>query len=74
MKKILSGILIGALAAIFAVAVSVIGVGPAAAGSDKAKCLAMVKKMVGVEPSDKVTKLCEQGKSKEAMEAAMMGD
>lgn len=59
-------------AALFAVSATFIY--PAAAGSDGEKCLAMVKKMVGVDASDKVIKLCNEGKSKEAMQAAMMGE
>jgi len=71
-SRTLAGILAGAVVAIFAF--SALAVVPAQAGSDKAKCLAMIKKMVGVEPSQKVLELCEQGKTKEAMETAMMGD
>jgi len=61
-----------ALVAIFSI--NMVAISPAAAGSDKDKCLAMIVKMVGVEPSEKVAKLCAEGKSKEAMETAMMGD
>ena len=48
---------------------------PSAAKSGEVEsCLAMIEKMIGVEPSERVRKLCEEGKSKEAMQAAMMGD
>ncbi len=54
-----------------------IGAAPQAFAAEDAKmksCLAMVKKMVGVEPTDTVKKLCAEGKSKKAMQAAMMGE
>ena len=63
---------------IFAVTVFVIGTAsltpPPALSGEVESCLAMIEKMVGVEPTEKVKKLCKEGKSKDAMQAAMMGE
>ena len=51
--------------------------GTAAAGpsqQDVEACLQMIRDMVGVEPSPKVSELCSQGKRDDAMKAAMAGD
>lgn len=42
--------------------------------NDTKACLQMIKDHVGVSPTPKVARLCEQGKPKDAMKAAMAGE
>ncbi len=69
MKKIVHTL----IAFIFAIGVASV-YPPAAESGEMESCLAMIKNMVGVEPTEKVKKLCKEGKQKEAMQAAMMGE
>ena len=46
----------------------------AAETQDVKACLQMIKAHVGVTPTPTVVRLCEQGKPKQAMKAAMAGD
>jgi len=63
-----------------AVAIAVLAFGMSAGYASAVKadetqdCLEMVKEHVGVEPSQRVTELCEAGDRQGAMQAAMSGE
>ena len=54
--------------------ISAIHVVAADTAGDVKACLQMIKDHVGVSATPKVAKLCEQGKPKDAMKAAMAGE
>lgn len=54
--------------------ISAMQLAAADSATDVKACLQMIKDHVRVSPTPKVAKLCEQGKPKDAMKAAMAGE
>jgi len=62
------------IAAFLSISAMQLAAADSATATDVKACLQMIKDHVRVSPTPKVAKLCEQGKPKDAMKAAMAGE